>query len=177
MLSRFWGMEKNKLQHLDITTDKLLDDIRSIIEQGWRQAYTAVNQVAVLTYWNIGRRIVEEEQHGEARAQYGTQLIKSVAERLSIDFGANYSERRLRDYRQFYLNFNDLTIWHSRVPNLTWTHFRRIMAVPHPDARRWYAEEASRETWSIRTLDRNISTQYDYALRKERAKYCLRLKT
>ncbi len=152
-------MEKNN-QLQNKTTDKLIDDIRSIIEQGQRQAYSAVNQAIVITYWHIGRRIVEEEQHGEARAQYGKQLIKSIAEQLSIEFGTNYSERRLRDYRQFYLNFNDLPIWHSRVPNLTWTHFRRIMVVPHPDARQWYAEESSREMWSVRTLDRNIGTQY-----------------
>ena len=141
-------------------TENFVSDIRAIIEQGQRQAYAAVGQIAVITYWNIGRRIVEEEQHGAARAQYGTKLIKTIADRLSIEFGANYSERRLRDYRQFYLSFDDLPNWHSRVPNLTWTHFRRIMAVPHPDARRWYAEEASREMWSIRTLDRNIGTQY-----------------
>ncbi|MGM9763801.1 MAG: YhcG family protein [Candidatus Cryptobacteroides sp.] len=151
-------MEKNELQ--DMANNKFLSDIRNIIEQGRRQAFTAVNQVAVFTYWHIGKRIVEEEQQGKARAQYGIQLIKLIAERLSIEFGTNYSERRLRDYRQFYLSFSDLPIWHSRVPNLTWTHFRRIMAVPHPDARRWYAEEASREMWSIRTLDRNISTQF-----------------
>ena len=75
-------MEKNKLQHRDITTDKLFDDIRNIIEQGRKQAYAATNQIAVLTYWHIGRRIVEEEQHGEARAQYGTRLIKTLAEQL-----------------------------------------------------------------------------------------------
>lgn len=69
-------MEKNKLQHHNITTDTLFDDIRNIIEQGRRQAYAAANQITVLTYWHIGRRIVEEEQHGEARAQYGTRLIK-----------------------------------------------------------------------------------------------------
>ena len=68
-------MEKNKLQHRDITTDQIFDDIRNIIEQGRKQAYAAANQIAVLTYWHIGRRIVEEEQHGEARAQYGTRLI------------------------------------------------------------------------------------------------------
>lgn len=56
-------MEKNKLQHCDITTDKLFDDIRNIVEQGRKQAYAAANQIAVLTYWHIGRRIVEEEQH------------------------------------------------------------------------------------------------------------------
>ena len=159
MPSKFWDMEKNK-QQTDIITENFVSDIRAIIEQGQRQAYAAVGQIAVITYWNIGRRIVEEEQHGAARAQYGIKLIKTIADRLSTEFGANYSERRLRDYRQFYLSFGDLPNWHSRVPNLTWTHFRRIMAVPHPDARRWYAEEASREMWSIRTLDRNISTQY-----------------
>ncbi len=143
-----------------MSPEKLIADIREIIEQGQRQAYAAVGQIAVMTYWNIGCRIVEEEQHGAARAQYGTRLIKTIAERLSTEFGTNYSERRLRDYRQFYLCFNDLPIWHSRVPNLTWTHFRRIMAVPGTDARKWYAEEASREMWSIRTLDRNIGTQY-----------------
>ena len=56
-------MEKNKIQHLNITTDKLFDDIRNIIEQGRRQAYAATNQIVLLTYWHIGRRIVEEEQH------------------------------------------------------------------------------------------------------------------
>lgn len=159
MLSEFWVMEENKMQQYTLS-EKLITDIRGILEQGQRQAYASVGQIAVKTYWNVGRRIVEEEQHGKARAKYGSQLINSVAERLSIEFGTNYSARRLRDYRQFYLCFGDLPIWHSRVPNLTWTHFRRIMAVPHPDARKWYAEEASREMWSIRTLDRNISTQY-----------------
>ena len=71
-------MEKNKLQHHNITTDTLFDDIRNIIEQGRQQAYAAANQITVLTYWHIGRRIVEEEQHGEARAQYGTRLIKTL---------------------------------------------------------------------------------------------------
>ena len=75
-------MEKNKIQHLNITTDKLFDDIRNIIEQGRRQAYAATNQIVLLTYWHIGRRIVEEEQHGKARAQYGTRLIKTLAEQL-----------------------------------------------------------------------------------------------
>lgn len=74
-------------------TENFVSDIRAIIEQGQRQAYAAVGQIAVITYWNIGRRIVEEEQHGAARAQYGTKLIKTIADRLSIEFGANYSER------------------------------------------------------------------------------------
>lgn len=76
-------MEENELQQ-NVTTDKLVSDIHNIIEQGRQQAYAVANQVAVLTYWHIGRRIVEEEQHGKARAQYGTRLIKT---RYGVFFG------------------------------------------------------------------------------------------
>ena len=93
-------MEKNKIQHLNITTDKLFDDIRNIIEQGRRQAYAATNQIVLLT--------VEEEQHGKARAQYGTRLIKTLAEQLVPKYGATFCKRNLDYFRQFYLCFNDL---------------------------------------------------------------------
>lgn len=140
--------------------ENLLNDIRHIIEQGRRQAYAAANQIVVATYWNIGKRIVEEEQHGAERAEYGKRLIEQLSMQLSIEYGNNYNARRLRDYRQFYLCFKDLEIWHSQVPNLTWTHFRRILAVADPKARVWYAKAASDGMWSVKTLDRNISSQY-----------------
>lgn len=124
-------MEKNKLQH--VTTDKLVSDIRSIIEQGRQQAYAAANQIAVLTYWHIGRRIVEEEQHGEARAQYGTRLIKTLAEQLMPKYGSTFSKRNLDYFRQFYLCFNDLEIVNTRVHNLTRTH---LYDEEHPHAYR-----------------------------------------
>lgn len=151
-------MEKNKLQH--VTTDKLVSDIRSIIEQGRQQAYAAANQIAVLTYWHIGRRIVEEEQHGEARAQYGTRLIKTLAEQLMPKYGSTFSKRNLDYFRQFYLCFNNLEIVNTRVHNLTWSHFRSIIQVADPKAREWYVKEASEQMWSVRTLNRNIGTQY-----------------
>lgn len=128
-------MEENELQHLDITTDRLIDDIRTIIEQGRRQAYAAANQIAVLTYWHIGRRIVEEEQHGEVRAQYGIRLIKTLAEQLTPKYGNTFSKRNLDYFRQFYLSFNDLEIVNTRVHNLTWSHFRTIMQVADSKAR------------------------------------------
>ena len=99
----------------------VLNDIRCIIEEGRRQAYAAANQVAVLTYWHIGKRIVEEEQHGEARAQYGTQLIKTLAEQLVPKYGNTFGKRNLEYFRQFYLCFNDLEIVNTRVHNLTWS--------------------------------------------------------
>ena len=113
-------MEENELQQ-NVTTDKLVSDIHNIIEQGRQQAYAVANQVAVLTYWHIGRRIVEEEQHGKARAQYGTRLIKTLAEQLMPKYGSTFSKRNLDYFRQFYLCFNDLEIVNTRVHNLTWS--------------------------------------------------------
>ncbi len=159
MLLKFWDMEKNKEQ-TDIISEGFVSDIRTIIEQGRKQAYAAANQIAVLTYWHIGRRIVEEEQHGAVRAQYGARLIRTLAEQLVPKYGRAFSKRNLNYFRQFYLCFNDLEIVNARVHNLTWTHFRTIIQVADPKAREWYMKEASEQMWSSRTLQRNIGTQY-----------------
>ncbi|MBE6363138.1 MAG: DUF1016 domain-containing protein [Lentisphaerae bacterium] len=74
--------------------------------------------------WKIGQRIVEEEQQGKTRAEYGKGQLQELARILTLEFGHGFDARRLRDYRQFYLYFPDGEIWHARVPNLTWTHFR-----------------------------------------------------
>ena len=140
--------------------DQIIDDLRSIIEHGRHQAYASVNQAIIQTNWNIGRRIVEEEQAGEKRAQYGKRLIANLAERLSALYGNSYSKRNLEYYRKFYLSFKDLEIVNTRVHNLSWSHVKRIMNEADPKAREWYLKEASEQMWSVRTLDRNISTQY-----------------
>ena len=97
----------------------VIDEIREIIYQGTMNAYQAINTAQVLTYWNIGRQIVEEEQHGENRAEYGIRLIEAVAQQLTKEFGASYSKRNLQYYRKFYLCFPDLEIVNTRVHNLT----------------------------------------------------------
>lgn len=137
-----------------------VSDIKSIIEKGVQTAYAAANAASVLTYWHIGKRIVEEEQKGNLRAEYGAQLIKRLAQHLTASYGRNYSKRNLDYYRKFYLSFNDLEIVNACVHNLTWTHFRRLLTVTNPTARVWYATQASQEMWSSRTLDRHISTQF-----------------
>ena len=142
----------------------VLTDIREIIESGIRQAYHGVHFITVQTYWKVGRRIVEEEQQGEERAEYGTQLINRLAKELQRNYQKGYSPRDLRSYRQFYLCFKDLEKWHSRVPNLTRTHFRTLLRVTSDDARYWYVSEASKEMWSVRTLDRNVGSQYYFRL-------------
>lgn len=144
----------------NIISQHFLGDVRTIIEQGRSQAYAAAGTCAILTYWNVGRRIVEEQLHGEARAQYGTRLIQNLSEELMPLYGSNYSKRNLDYYRKFYLCFNDLQIVNTRVHNLDWSHIRRLLSVGDPQARLWYLDTASKDRWSVRTLDRNIATHY-----------------
>lgn len=142
------------------SSDNILFDIRNIIEQGRRQAYSAVEQVVIYTYWNIGRRIFEEEQQGSKRAKYGSKLIANLSKELTLEFGSGFSYRSLNEYRRFYLSFNNLEIVHTRMHNLTWSHIRIIMKESTIEGRLWYLKEASEQFWSVRTLDRNVSTQY-----------------
>lgn len=142
----------------------LLNDIRIIVESGLQQAYQGVSTVMIKTYWLVGKRIVEEEQHGEVRAKYGVGLLDDLATELSKEYANGFTARDLRNYRQLYLYFKDLEIWYARVPNLKWTHFRSLLRVEDDNARYWYMLEASREMWSTRTLDRNIGSQYYYRL-------------
>lgn len=152
-------MKEHKLQS-DIITENFVSDIRTIIEQGRKQAYAAAGQAAIMTYWNIGRRIVEEEQNGEKRAAYGQKLIPALAVRLAAEYGSGYGRRNLAYYRKFYLEFKDLEILHTCVQNLTWSHIRRLLSVSNTQAREWYLETAAADMWSVEELDRNISTQY-----------------
>ena len=146
------------------TTSDFVADVRRIVEEGLKNAYRSVNEITVYTYWQVGRRIVEEEQHGEKRAGYGTKLISTLSKVLSTEYAQGFSARDLRNYRQLYLCFNDLEIWYTRVPNLTWSHYRTLLSVTSDDARYWYAQEASREMWSVRTLARNVGSQYYHRL-------------
>jgi len=82
-----------------IVSKSLVSDIKSIIENGRNQAYAAINVSMLNTYWNVGRRIVEEEQHGEKRAEYGAEILIKLADELVSEYGSNFGERRLRDYR------------------------------------------------------------------------------
>ena len=144
----------------NIISDLLVSDVCTIIEEGQRHAFAVAGQVAILTYWNVGRRIVEEEQQGNARADYGKGLIPALANRLTAEYGSGYGRRNLAYYRKFYIEFSDLEILHTHVQNLNWSHIRRILSVSNPEARKWYLKAAATNMWSVKTLDRNISTQY-----------------
>ncbi|MBD5340822.1 MAG: DUF1016 domain-containing protein [Bacteroides sp.] len=130
-----------------------VSDVRRIIENGRQQAFSATSAIALATYWNIGRRIVEEEQDGNIGAESGSRLIAGLAENLTNEFGTGYNKRNLAYYRQFYLTFKDLEILHTRVQNLTWSHIRRLLSVTDTEAREWYLMRASEDMWSVKTND------------------------
>lgn len=148
------------VNNIESIPEKLITDVRDIIENGRKQAYATVVQNGIMTFWNVGRRIVEEEQNGEVRAVYGSQLIKRLSCAITPIYGNSYNKRNLEYYRKFYLLFPDATIVNTRVHNLEWSHIRRVLSVANPEARMWYLENASVNMWSVRELDRNISTQY-----------------
>lgn len=106
-----------------------VNDVKNIIEAGLDHVYHSVNQAMLNTYWNVGRRIVEEEQHGNRRAEYGKQQMKLLSQELVPLYGTSYNERNLYQFRSFYLNFSDLEILNERVQNLKWTHFRSLLRV------------------------------------------------
>lgn len=138
--------------------------IKTIISNGRNRAYNATNKEIVITYWYIGRRIVEQEQKGKERAEYGQMLIEVLSDELSKEFGKSFSKRNLQYFRKFYIYFPNKKIVNACVHNLTWTHYRSLLRVADENARLWYLNEASKENWSSRTLDRNIQTQYYYRL-------------
>lgn len=137
----------------------LLDDVRAILRDARAKAYTAANAAMVDAYWRIGRRIVEEEQGGVARAEYGSQLIRHLSRAIGEEFGGGMSVANLRNFRQFYLTFPDAGKRYALRSELSWTHWRLVMRVENPQARDYYIEETARQQWTSRTLERAIETR------------------
>ena len=158
-------MENKQIENDKVLYKPIITDIKELVHAGRNAAYNAVNKATIMTYWNIGKKIVEEEQAGTERAEYGKRLISILSDELTKEFGSGFSDRNLRNFRKFYLLFPDEKIWNACVPNLfIWKHFRSLLRVDNEDARIWYMKEAASEGWSSRTLDRNISTQYYFRL-------------
>lgn len=137
-----------------------LSEIKTILAQARQKAYSAINSAMVEAYWNIGKRIVEEEQNGSDRAEYGKQIIETISKELTEEFGNGFGPRTVRSFRQFYLTFPEIEIWKTVFSKLSWSHFQRVLKVSDANARMYYLKEAAANTWSVRTLDRNISTLY-----------------
>ncbi|MBO4302985.1 MAG: DUF1016 family protein [Lentisphaeria bacterium] len=131
--------------------------IRQVLQSARQTAYKAVNFAMVQAYWQIGRLIVEDEQNGKARAEYGKKVLEDLAERLTAEFGKGFTVTNLKYMRSFYLAF---PIGHALRDELSWTHYRLLLRVENQDARNWYMNEAVAENWSSRQLERQISVLY-----------------
>jgi len=116
----------------------------------------------VETYWKIGQRIVEEEQGGASRAEYGTKLIENLSKYLTDTFGKGFSEANLKNMRQFYLTYPEFDT--QCVANLSWTNIRTIIRIDDKKERDYYLKEASAENWTSRQLERNIKSGYYHRL-------------
>lgn len=135
----------------------LVDDIRHLILSGRTQVVTAVNVAMVSTYWAIGQRIVEEEQKGQARAEYGAYLLQELSQVLTQEFGKGFHVRNLQMIRKFYLTF---PIANTLCSQLSWSHYRLLLRLENPEARDFYLKEAVAAQWSVRQLERQMQSFY-----------------
>lgn len=139
-------------------SDNLLEDTKLIIESARRFAFSSINYAMTHRNWLLGKRISEEELHGEKRAAYGRQVIRNLSEELTDLYGKGFDSSNLYKYMEFYQAFPILDA--VCLKSLSWSHFRILLQVESKAAREWYEKEAVAETWSTRTMQRNISSQY-----------------
>ena len=153
-------------------TDNVLNDICTIIDSARDYAFQSVNIALVERNWLIGYRIAEEELKGQDRANYGKEIIKKISKELADEYGKGFDSRNLYYFLNFYKTFPNILNAVSSKSNalLSWTHYRTLLQVLDKDARDWYEKEAIEQTWSTRTLQMNIDTQYYYRLLKSQIK-------
>lgn len=135
----------------------LVGQLRDLIRDARGRALQTVDAIQVRTYWEIGRLIVEFEQGGAARAEYGKRLLPKLAESLTAEFGRGFDATNLRHMRGFFLAF---PIRDALRRELSWTHYRLLLRIDNNEARQWYVNEAVAQNWSSRTLERQIGTLY-----------------
>lgn len=140
---------------LSSSFDSFYGRVREILESARSNAYRAVNFVMVQAYWEIGRTIVEEEQKGDSRADYGIGLLISLSNRLTVDYGKGFDESNLRNMRIFYMRFPKRDALRHE---LSWTHYRILMRVEKESAREFYLHECVEGNWSTRQLERQINS-------------------
>ena len=137
-------------------SDKLYQSVRRVIQEGRRVVSRVANWAMVETYWRVGCLIVEDEQQGRRKAEYGKAVLADLAKRLTAEYGSGYDASNLRNMRAFYLAF---PIRDALRHELSWTHYRSLMHIDDPIAREWYLNECIASSWGTRALDRQIETQ------------------
>ena len=144
---------KNDLPH----NNELFNHVVQIIEQARYKVAATVNLTMVLTYFEIGKMILEEEQQGQARAAYGKHVLKDLAQRLTERFGKGFSVDNLQNMRQFYSTYS-IYETSSRKFILSWSHYLVLMRIDRPDERSFYEIEATTNQWSLKELKRQMNS-------------------
>ena len=140
-----------------VEANALFEQILQIVDQARSQVKQAVNSQMVQAYWQIGRLIVEHEQQGQARAEYGKAQLKTLSQQLTQHFGKGFDVTNLRNMRRFYQAFpNQETV----SLELSWSHYNLLARQEKTAARLWYQQEAIQQSWSVRALERQIGTLY-----------------
>ena len=134
-------------------------DIQAILEQARSKVRSAVNSAMVEAYWLIGQRIVQEEQQGQHKAQYGTRLLENLSRALTESLGKGFSYDNLRNFRQFYLTYPEREICYTACSKLSWSHNRLIMREDNAEARAYYLAESAAQQWTVRQLERNLQSR------------------
>ena len=149
-----------------IKTSNLLADTGKIIESAKRTAYRAVDFVLVQRNWYLGRRIAEELIGDQTREElYGQKIVSELAKQLTLEHGSGFDRSSLYKYIRFYQCFPNIVDTASPQSFLLdWSHYRVLLQVEDEAARNWYEQEAAKEAWSVKTLQRNISSQYYYRI-------------
>lgn len=146
------------MSELKLNTEQhLVDDIRQLLNNAKATLQRNINTTVVQAYWHVGKYIVEYEQQGNSRAEYGSGLLKRIADALIPDFGNGFNVTNLKYMRLLYYRFpNGDTLCH----HLSWSHYRRLLSVKDDKAMRFYLEECVACNWSVRQLERQIHTLY-----------------
>lgn len=148
-------MSRGDMALTNNSTQILYDQIRQVLLDAQRSVSHAVNTAMVHAYFEVGRLIVEDEQHGEARAEYGEETLMALSRKLLTEFGKGFSVRNLRNMRAFYTAFKNRQTLSAK---LSWSHYNLLMRLENEQARNFYLKEVESENWSVRELDRQINS-------------------
>lgn len=163
IVCRKYGIEMEEATNLlnikSVKTTNLFEDIVNVIDSSYSLANKTVNYILIQRNWLIGKRIVENELTTR-KDDYGKSVIKELSHKLTQKYGTGFEIRNIYYFIDFYNSFPN--ILHTAYANslLSWSHYKVLLQVSNDKEREWYASEAVREAWSVRTLQRNISSQY-----------------
>lgn len=135
-------------------------DVHKILDDAKNKTYAAANNIMTYAYWNVGKRIIEQEQKGESKARYGSYLVKRLSQELSEEYGIGFSVANIRNCRQLYLTFPKESYGYSLIGKIHWSHLRTIMRLDNEEVRYFYLNEVANEYQSVNELECNIKSGY-----------------